>query len=739
VEKNKKNQLIARPKSFINLHSHDGMSTFDGLGLPKQHFDFVIENTKDELEIPAMAITNHGNMNSYAHAQLYVNELNKAGKRFKFLPGVEAYFHPDLAEWKKLRESGVDVDDSTQHSSAVENEDETKFVKRFNPLSRRHHLIVLAKNSVALEHLFELVSLSAIEGFYKYPRIDHAMLKRFKGDFVISTACIGGTFAFEIFTEFSNVEFDKLYPSLVDDDATRARVLHKLENVLDRLVDAVGQENLFLELQFNKLPMQHLVNRMLIELSKKSGVQLIATADSHYYRPDVWREREIYKRLGWLNYESYSPDSLPKSVDELKCELYPKNASQMWETYLATGPGAGYEFYDDELVQQAIERTHDIAFNMIADVRPDTKMKLPSWCVPAEKTADQALRDMCVEKMQKLGLAGDKKYEERLEHELAVIKDKQFSQYFLMMQLVMDIANSNMLCGAGRGSAAGSLVNYLLGITQIDPLKFDLIFERFINRQREGAPDIDSDVADRDLLIKLLKEKFGDLNVIPISNYNGFQIKSLVKDISRFFHKEGEDDGLDFQTVNAMLVKLDDEVRSKVLKQGDDKNLFELRFDDCMQYSQKFREFMDAHPEVSNPIKTLLHENKTLGKHAGGVIVSERVPERMPVIRVRNEFQTAFVEGMHYKHLEEIGGWIKVDILGLETLRVIHRCIELILARNAGKKLELDFGSCIISCFENDIIKLADGSFKKASELSQDDDVFEPIVVKSGYVKSVES
>jgi DNA polymerase III alpha subunit len=241
-----------------------------------------------------------------------------------------------------------------------------------------------------------------------------------------------------------------------------------------------------------------------------------------------------------------------------------------------------------------------------------------------------------------------------------------------------------------------------------------------------------SDFADRDKLIQLLKEKLGELNVLPISNYNGFQLKSLVKDVSRFFHRD-ENDGLSFQDVNKVLTSLDEEVRRKVLKQGDDKNLFELKLDDCLQHSPAFKQFMDEHPEVLAPLKTLLHENKALGKHAAGVIISERIPERMPVIKSRGNPQTPWVEGMHYKHLNELG-FIKYDLLGLETLRIIERCVNLILKHFAGKKLTLTLedGSSI-ECFENDKILLSDGTLKRASDLTDEDDITEPVKITAGY------
>lgn len=193
-----------------------------------------------------------------------------------------------------------------------------------------------------------------------------------------------------------------------------------------------------------------------------------------------------------------------------------------------------------------------------------------------------------------------------------------------------------------------------------------------------GAPDIDTDLGDRDKIIALLTEKFGANNVIPISNYNTFKLKSLVKDIARFY-------GIPFEEVNTALAPVEDDVKAEVFKPGTDKNLFTLTYEDATKYSKSFRDFIAAHPEVAEPVKILFKQNRSLGRHAGGVIISENISENMPVILARGEPQTPWVEGMHYKHLEEFG-WIKFDLLGLETLRIIERCISLILERREGVK-----------------------------------------------------
>jgi len=222
-------------------------------------------------------------------------------------------------------------------------------------------------------------------------------------------------------------------------------------------------------------------------------------------------------------------------------------------------------------------------------------------------------------------------------------------------------------------------------------------------------------------LITLLKRHFGEHNVVNVSNYNTFQLKSLVKDLARFY-------GLPYQDVNSILSTLDEEVRSKVLKQGDDKNLFELKLQDCMEHSSGFKALMDEHPEILMPLKVLLHENRSLGKHASGVIVSDDLPMSMPLTLSKKEFQTPWVEGMHHKHLNEFG-YIKFDILGLETLRIIQRCIELIIQRHAGKKLVLHTTKGDkVTAYEQQWIQLKNSTWKKIIDID-DEDIKEPISI----------
>jgi hypothetical protein len=207
----------------------------------------------------------------------------------------------------------------------------------------------------------------------------------------------------------------------------------------------------------------------------------VATCDSHYPTPDKWKTRELYKKLAWMGAKD-EPKPLP-AFDELKCELYPKNADQMWEEYQKHVPE--HEFYQgtEELVRDAIERTHDIAWQQCEDVWVDTSAKLPVFDTP-EKTGFQQLVELVKTKMVEMGLHEKPEYMARVKEELADIKYLGHASYFLTMNKIFHKAAERTLFGPGRGSAPGSLINYILGITQIDPLPFDLLWNRFLGRHR---------------------------------------------------------------------------------------------------------------------------------------------------------------------------------------------------------------------------------------------------------------
>ena len=310
--------------------------------------------------------------------------------------------------------------------------------------------------------------------------------------------------------------------------------------------------------------------------------------------------------------------NLPVSVEEMEYELYPKNGNQMWEDYKKYSKMCGVT-YDDKLVLDSIQETHRIAFERVERFDPDVTVRLPDFVVPAGYTADDYLRRIASEglfSMLKLKyplsfgkqtkLHKDKtiiEYEQRLDHELKVIADRGFSKYFLTMKAISDKTNEIQLAGPGRGSAAGSLVAYALGITQVDPIKYGLLFSRFMRSDAKDYPDIDYDVSEPMSLKEKLIEEWGDNVVVPISNWNTLQLRSLIKDISKFYE-------IPFMEVNAVTNKMLAEATPIAKKaHGIKAGVYTPTFHEVMQYSESLQNFLQSIPMsriTSKPFKALI-------------------------------------------------------------------------------------------------------------------------------------
>jgi len=454
---------MTKPNKFVSLHSHTNKSTYDGFGSADEHLQFALDNGMD-----AMAITDHGNMCAFPEAEQKARDLKNKGTPFKYIPGVEAYYHPDLKEWakdkaaadakrkeereatKKQTKAGEDDDDP---GVAVEDEDASKEIDKFlDPVKRRHHLVLLPKSRRGLENIFRLVSRSGREGYYRFPRIDAAMLKEHGEDVVVSTACVAGVPSWATYAQFPGKTFEELTPDLLDQPGAYDKVMSVVGNEFDRLCDAVGRDNVFAEIQFNRLAPQHLTNRVLLDFATRNGLKLVAAADSHYCSPDLWRAREVYKllgRQGRKGQDPLGPESIPADVKQLKCELYPKNAEQMWDSYKEYCKG--YDFYDDVKVKEAIENSWHVAHDVIGDVSIDTSMKLPSFGLMPGLTPFQTLVELCKDGLRKRQLSSKPEYVARIKTELNVIKQLDNAMYFLTLKAVLDVAKRELLIGCGRG------------------------------------------------------------------------------------------------------------------------------------------------------------------------------------------------------------------------------------------------------------------------------------------------
>ena len=649
---------------FVGLHAHSvAGSPFDALGYPPDHMDFAYNNGMD-----ALALTDHGNMNGLAWQVLHAKKMKASGKEFKPIFGCEAYFIPSVEKWKKeyedIKAASKKKSDYEADNSGTTVEDEGASKKKIKSvLNRRRHLILLAMNQTGLQNIFKMISRSySGDNFYRYPRVDYALLKKHNEGVIAASACLGGVYAGNYWENRD-----------VGPDA----VLGAMRKTTQKMQEIFG-DRWYGELQWNNIPEQHELNQYIIQMHQEFGIELISTADSHYYNADVWKDRELYKRLGWLGKgkPDYLSDELPVSVEEVGYELYPKNGDQMYESYKKYSEQCGVS-YNDDLVLQSIIKTHDIAHKRIENFLPDNTVRLPEFVVPEGSTAGQTLAALCVEGLRSLGLAGRQEYVERLEQEVAVIEDRGFSKYFLTMKAIADVAVTRQLVGAGRGSAAGSLVAYVLNITQVDPIKYGLQFERFLTKGGAGYPDIDYDVSDPMTLKEELITLWGDDSVVPITNWNTLQLRSLIKDISKFY-------GIEFTEVNNVTSKMVYEATPLAKKKhGITAGVYTPTFEELMEFSESLQEFLQKYPHIKTHIEKLYGQTRSASRHAGGVVVGENLDQWMPLINSGGVRQTPWSEGQNVRHLEPMG-FIKFDILGLASLRMLEGAIERILRRHHG-------------------------------------------------------
>jgi len=649
---------------FVGLHAHSvAGSIFDALGYPQEHMDFAFQNGMD-----ALALTDHGNMNGLPHQVMHAKKMKSEGKDFKPIFGVEAYFLPSIDDWKddyeeakedKKRKKTLSKDVT---ATTVEDEDTSKKAVR-NILNRRRHLILLAQNQKGLNNLFSLISESFGPGnYYRYPRVDYKLLKKYSEGVIAASACLGGVYAGNYWE---------------NRDQGEAAVLEAMRETTRNMIDIFG-DRWYGELQWNNIPEQHELNQYIIKIHQEFGINLISTCDSHYPNPDAWKDRELYKRLGWLGKSrpGYESNELPEGVDQIGYELYPKNGDEMWESYKNYSSLCGVE-YDDDIIRNSLTNTHYIAHERIEDFLPNTEVHLPDFVIPPGETADSALEKFCLEGLRAKGLHKNTEYTDRLHRELNVIYDRGFSKYFLTMEKISAKAGEKMLAGPGRGSAAGSLVAYSLDITQVDPLKYNLQFSRFLRADATDYPDIDYDVADSMVLKEILIKEWGDDKVAPISNWNTLQLKSLIKDISKFY-------GIEFREVNTVTSSMMGEAIGPAKKKhGITTGMYTPTFEDTMEFSDTLRKFLAKYPHVKTHVEKLYGQVRSCSRHAGGVVIAEDLNQRMPLINSGGVRQTPWSEGQNVRHLEPMG-FIKFDVLGLSTLKMIEGAIRHILVRKKG-------------------------------------------------------
>jgi len=649
---------------FVNLHTHTTFSVFDGMGYPEDYL-----RRSWEIGCEALAISEHGNMNSFPYFYLAKQKLAKEGIDIKNIYACECYIIDSLDVWKDDVEKAAAAKKTKKNKKeASEDEDfgDTEKGRRRSKVNRYSHILLMAYNQTGLENLFKMISQSYKKPyFYRRPRIDHELLKEHSEGLIISTACMGGVLG-EIYFAYR--------------DKGPEAVLTAMKAESKRFIEMVGSERFYGELQWSAQPEQHEINQFVIKTAQDVGFELISTIDCHYPRPELWKDRELYVQIGWLNKKS-DKKALPQSPEEIPWELYPKNGDEMWETYKRYSAQAGFE-YDDDVVRKSITNTYRIAFEQIEEIEPKTDIKLPDFVVKG-KTAGEELEELCWIGMKEKGLEKKEEYRQRLKYELSVIHERAFSKYFLTVKTIVDKAREHMMVGPGRGSGAGSLVSYVLRITQLDPIKNRLPFERFLTipdkNAKIGFPDIDVDISRPDDLKEMLIKEWGEDCVVRISNFNTLQLRSLIKDVSKFYD-------IPFSEVNVVTnAMLSEATPAAKRKHGIKVGVYNPTFEEVKEFSTTLQKFFRKYPHVATHIDNLHGQIRNTSTHAGRILVCEGLNEKMPLINVKGKVQTPWAEGQNVRHLEPLG-FIKIDMLGLKTLVYIERAIFHILKKELQRE-----------------------------------------------------
>ncbi len=611
---------------FVHLHLHTDYSLLDGACEIKQLADEAARRG-----MPAVAVTDHGNLFA---AQNFSYEAKTRG--VKPIIGCEVYVakgsRHDRAVEPPQRPSSSS--NGGANASSTQNSGEPNY-------KSTNHLVLLCENAEGYHNLIKLVSAGFLEGFYYKPRIDLDLLAKHSKGLIALSACLSG----------------EVNESLLAGEYERAR------NSAYRLRDIFGKGNFFLEVQDQGLEVEKRINQEIVRLSKETGIPLVATNDCHYLTQADARAQEVLLCI-----------QTGKTMSDANRMKFPTD-----QFYFKTAEEMAHIFRE---VPDAVERTWAIAERCNVKIEQISN-PFPEFQLPPGESSDtyfeKAAREGFAQRvpyLETLGRAGQLRktiaeYETRLSDEIRMIQRMKFSGYFLVVWDFIRYARSQGIpVGPGRGSAAGSLVSYALRITDVDPLQYDLLFERFLNPERVSNPDIDIDfcMRRRGEVIEYVTGKYGRENVAQIITFGTMAAKAAIKDVGRAMEiPYGEVDRLAKMIPNQLNIKLKD-----ALEQAP-----QLR--QAIQADEKIKELF----VIAQRLEGLSRHAST---HAAGVVISPRpLTELVPVYKTnRDEITTQY----DMKALDRLG-LLKMDFLGLTTLTVVNDAVKLI-EQHRGAHVDLD-------------------------------------------------
>jgi len=605
---------MGRPE-FVHLHVHTDYSLLDGACETSELLD---EASRQKM--PAVAITDHGNLFAAA------NFFNEASKRdVKAIIGCEVY----------VAKGGRHDRGEKAPSAAIERDD-------MEPGQRgNNHLVLLCENLEGYQNLIKLVSAGFLEGFYYKPRIDYDLLAKHSRGLIALSACLQGA----------------VTEAVVDEKYDLAR-----ENAY-RLRDIFGKQNFFLEIQDQGLEIEKGVNPQLVRLSKESGIPLVATNDCHYLHHDDAHAQEVL--LCIQTGKTMSDERRMKFPTD---QFYFKSADEMYQVFRE--------------IPEVMQRTVDIAARCNVKIERIAN-PFPEFRVPEGHTAGSyfekvvregfATRVPHLERLTKSGALANPlaEYERRLTSEIQMIQKMRYEGYFLIVWDFIHYARSQGVpVGPGRGSAAGSLVSYALRITDVDPLQYNLLFERFLNPERVSMPDIDIDfcMRRRGELIEYVTQKYGRDNVAQIITFGTMAAKAAIKDVGRAMDiPYGEVDRIAKMVPATLGITLD-----RALDEAP-------QLKSAINSNEKLKELMT----VALRLEGLSRHAST---HAAGVVISPApLTDLIPVYKTnRDEVTTQY----DMNALERIG-LLKMDFLGLTTLTVLQDAVKMV-EQNRGVQIDLE-------------------------------------------------
>lgn len=633
--------------SWANLHVHSMFSLLDGVGSYEDYAARVLHELEREGEPGGpgyLAATEHGSMRGLVRLKKVADE-----KSLRPVFGVEFYVAKDH-RIKSLTEADRKL---VKDQPAKERRSFQAALEKYRGVRPRYHLTAWALNNTGLSNLIRLSSRAWVDGFYYRPRIDFDLLAEHSDGIAVGTACLSGPLA---------------------EPVLRGEPRVAVENA-ERLRDILG-DRLFVEVMPTALPEQDKANRALVRIAERMGLPLLATTDTHYAKPKDWRLQEALLCVQ-TNAKMSDPDRFRFTAHD----FWHRSAREMRAAFVEYHP-----WMKRRDVLAAIANTGKLAAACEADLAFDRfAALLPSptghETTPAEDFA--ALKDLCVrgwhgraipERARWLVRHGrgkladvERRYRERLKRELRVFRDLKFSRYALIVEDAVAFARSRgIFVGPGRGSAGGSLVVFLLGITSIDPVEHDLLFERFIAPGRIDLPDIDIDFEQerRHEVIEYMVEKYGREHTAQITTFSSMKGRGCFRDVARVF-------GVGPEEINR--------VAGTILQRLPGEEREDRAITDSLKISPQCKRFKKKRPIVFSVAQRLEGTLRQVGLHAGGVVASPVPLDQVVPLESRPADGGGRVPviAVDFRDAQELS-LVKMDFLGLKNLTAIRHALQAI-------------------------------------------------------------